>query len=124
MVQALYEWKFDETVRNHLRMEGDRVYSSIFQLGRGHAVRLCAAVTATIAGDDPKYDYRLVMTLEPPVVTAGVDEGAGTDDQQQREVLAGRWRVTVNYNATSSNFRMYIFVAICFVFVSKIHQNR
>jgi hypothetical protein len=74
-------------------MQGDRVYSYAFPLVDGHAVRICAALTAI--DDHPKWRYQLVMTLESPVVAAGAGEGA--DEQQQWKVPAGRWTVTPKF---------------------------
>jgi hypothetical protein len=87
MVHIKYEWKVDEAGRQHFFMEGDRLRSSVFQLG-GHAVQVCAKLEAKGANDDQKLDHLLVLRLETV---------AQTGDQRQKPALpsTGRWMMTL-----------------------------
>jgi hypothetical protein len=81
----------DKTARQHFLMEGDKMRSSVFQLG-GHTVQVFAALAAKGANDDQKYDHLLVMRLKT-VAQAG--------DQRQQPALpsTGRWIMTLNYGS-------------------------
>jgi hypothetical protein len=94
------EWLFDAPVRQHFRMEGDRVRSSALQLGGGYAVQVCATIgdrimtnplpppgTFGLPNRAPLSSHNIWLSL---VIPAGAAAG-GPEGHQLLPPAAGRW---------------------------------
>jgi hypothetical protein len=106
-VNAQYEWEFDANVRLNFRMIGDRLSSSVIELGGGHAV--CVSALLAQGSWFGEKDHQLVLTLKPLRAAGGA---ATAGNGQWKDAPAGRWRATLTYSKYNySYYGMFCFLA-------------